>query len=209
MPWVLLIDGYNVIAPVARPGRQSRWVSASEPDPLWLHRERMLLIQRLADALPKSVHAKTCVVFDARNPPPDRSDSFTERGISIRFAVDHPEADDLLEEIIRAHHSPKRLMVVSSDHRVQSAAKRRGAQTCDSQQWLDDLLDGKVRLAIKIPRSKQERAGDLTTMTTSSGQPNETGGAGQGGSKPSGGISADEVSQWLDEFGFDRPDRPD
>lgn len=172
---LLLIDGYNVLSPAAAPTRS---------DPLWLHRERMQLISRLKTHLALETCQRTCVVFDAANPPPGRPDRFEIGGIDIRFAVDHPEADDLIEEIIRDHHVPKKLTVVSSDHRVQTAARRRGATAFDSQQWLDDLLDGKVCLS------------------------SQASGAGQGGkngsidddSKPS--VDQDEVNEWMDKFGF-------
>ena len=92
------------------------------------------------------------------------------------------EADDLLEQIIAAHSVPKSLAVVSSDHRVQTAAKRRGAVSFDSQPWLDDLIDGKVKLAVAV-----------------------TGRAGEGGEaktdKPKS-VNDDDVQQWLRDFGF-------
>ena len=175
MALLLLIDGYNVLSPSAPPTRS---------DPLWLHRERMQLVSRLIAHLTSDVCQKTCVVFDAANPPPNRADRFEIGGIDIRFAVDHPEADDLIEEIIRDHHVPKQLTVISSDHRVQTAAKRRGATPFDSETWLDDLLDGKVRLS------------------------NRGNGAGQGGkkntpveeTKPT--VDEDDVDDWMDKFGF-------
>lgn len=135
---LLLIDGYNVVSPVAPPTRG---------DAGWLQRERTQLLARLTSHLSRDLRDRTCVVFDAANPPPDRPSQFQVEGIEVCFAVDHPEADDLLEEIIRAHHAPKQLAVVSSDRRVQAAARRRGATPFDSQVWLDQLLDGVVGLA--------------------------------------------------------------
>ncbi len=60
--------------------------------------------------------------------------------------------------LIASHSAPKKLAVVSSDRRVQAAARRRGSLALDSQQWLDDLLDGKVRLA--VDRAQRGRAGE-------------------------------------------------
>ena len=174
MSLLLLIDGYNVVAPVAAPGRV--------PDPTWLQRERNLLLQRLVQHLSGDVRLRSCVVFDAANPPRDRPSEFVVDGISVRFAVDYPEADDLLEQIIAAHSAPKSLAVVSSDHRVQAAAKRRGCKPFDSQPWLDDLLRGRVNLAVP-----------------------SDGGAGQGteptSDKPET-IDDDDVQQWMDDFGY-------
>ena len=136
----LLIDGYNIVAPIAGP----RIRRGAAIDPNWLHRERMLLIRRLVKHLPSDTREQTCVVFDASNPPSDRPSQYTYEGIDIRFAVEYPEADDLIEEIIASHPAPKNLMVVSSDHRIRNAAKRRHCETFDSQKWLDDLLDEKT-----------------------------------------------------------------
>lgn len=174
MALILLIDGYNVVAPVAPPGRQK--------DPRWLQRERTQLVRRLAEHLSEEVRNSTCVVFDAANPPPDRPSEFEVDGITVRFAIDHPEADDLLEQIIAAHSVPKSLAVVSSDHRVQTAAKRRGAVSFDSQPWLDDLIDGKVKLAVALT----DRVGEGSEAKTD---------------KPKS-VNDDDVQQWLRDFGF-------
>jgi predicted RNA-binding protein with PIN domain len=149
----------------------------------------MLLVDRLASHLRPETKLRTCVVFDASNPPPGRPSELTIDGIQIRFAVGYPEADDLIEELIAAHHSPKQLAVVSSDHRIQAAAKRRGAKQFDSQPWLDDLMDNRVHLAIK-----------------QTGGAGHSDGAGQGGNetdKPDGELTSDGVSDWMREFGFD------
>jgi predicted RNA-binding protein with PIN domain len=172
MSLLLLIDGYNVVAPVAAPGRT--------PDPAWLQRERNLLLQRLVKHLAADVRFRTCVVFDAANPPPDRPSEFEVDGVSVRFALDYPEADDLLEELIAAHSAPKNLAVVSSDQRIQVAAKRRGCQPFDSQRWLDDLMRGHVRLAV----ASKDGAGQ-------GGEPNSD--------KPD---TVDDVQQWMRDFGF-------
>ena len=141
MSLLLLIDGYNITQPIA-PTRN--------PDPRWLERDRNVLLRELTNQLSEPVRRKTCVVFDAANPPRDRPSEFVHHGMSVRFAVDYLSADDLLEEMIRAHHTPKRLMVVSSDHRIQIAARRRGAAHFDSEPWMDDLTDGKIHLAIDV-----------------------------------------------------------
>lgn len=173
---LLLIDGYNVLAPVAAPGR--------DPDGKWLQRERMQLIRRLVDNLTDLQRENTCVVFDAAKPPEGRPDSFLVEGVSVCFAVEHAEADDLLEEMIASHTAPRNLMVVSSDHRVQAAAKRRGCGYCDSQIWLDDLLDGTVASACK----SNQKAGQ--------------GGARDGVEKPNRVVGEGQVDAWLKEFGF-------
>lgn len=141
---MLLIDGYNVIGPVAPPGR------GASLD--WLAIERQRLIQRLVEHLDEHVRRRTCVVFDAKDAPKQFQSRYQHRGIDVWFAVDYPEADDLLEEIIAQHPAPKTLSVVSSDHRIVVAARRRRAGCFDSQEWLDHLLDGTTQL-IRFPKA--------------------------------------------------------
>lgn len=146
MSIVLLIDGYNVIGPVAPPGR------GASLD--WLAIERQRLLQRLVEHLDEQVRRRTCVVFDAKDAPKQFQSRYQHRGIDVWFAVDYPEADDLLEEIIAHHRAPKTLSVVSSDHRIVVAARKRRAGCFDSAEWLDQLLDGRT-LLIKYPKAIQ------------------------------------------------------
>ncbi|TWT73146.1 NYN domain-containing protein [Allorhodopirellula solitaria] len=160
MSIVLLIDGYNVIGPVAPPGRQPR-AGRSNPlghdePPRWLAIERQRLLDRLAEHLDENVRLRTCVVFDAKDAPPNLPSRFEHQGIDVRFAVDYCEADDLLEELIAAHPAPKTLSVVSSDHRIGTAARRRRAGCFDAADWLDRLLDGHVQL-IKVPKARKPK----------------------------------------------------
>lgn len=176
LPLLLLIDGYNVLAPVAPPNR--------DPDGRWLQRERTQLVGRLVEHLTDVQRAGTCIVFDAAKPPGGRPSEFSVEGIDVRFAVGYAEADDLLEEMISAHSAPKNLIVVSSDHRVQAAAKRRGSGFRDSQPWLDDLLDGKIASACESNRGAGQGIGE-----DGSGKPNRV-------------VNDQQVEAWLREFGF-------
>ena len=176
MSLLLLIDGYNLIAPVAAPSRR--------PTKDWLEQERKLLLSRLVQKLPRRIRVRCCVVFDAANPPPGIADRYEVEGILVRFSVGYPEADDLLEELITAHSAPKQLCVVSSDHRVQAAAKKRAATTFESQTWLDELLDDRIGMT---PENRK-RAG----QGSRSKQEN----------KPDQIIDQDALNDWMREFGF-------
>ncbi|MEM6690309.1 MAG: NYN domain-containing protein [Planctomycetota bacterium] len=173
----LLIDGYNVIAPTAPP---------RYPTPDWLRRERKSLLDRLAEHLDEETCRRCCVVFDAADPPPGRESRIIHHGIDVRFAVDFPEADDLVEAIIAAHSAPKTLTVISGDRRLQEAARRRNCNHEESQTWFDDVLDGKIRLSPHLKR----------------GRTSVNGGQGRAPSKPEAGLPNDEVQDWLDEFGI-------
>ena len=140
----------------------------------------MRLLERLVQHLDPRVLKRTCVVFDAANPPADRPDQFRFHDMDIRFAIEYPEADDLIEELIAAHTAPKNLAVVSSDHRVQAAAKRRGSLPLDSQPWFDELLDSQVRLAVSLGEEQGSGSDE----------------------KPTPEIDDQDVEKWMREFGF-------
>jgi hypothetical protein len=187
---LLLIDGYNVIGPVAPPSRGA--------SPNWLQDERQLLLNRLSEHLTDIIRSRTCVVFDARYPPQGVSDRMSFADMDVRFAVGYPEADDLIEEIISGHPTPKSLTVISSDHRLQAAAKRRKALPLDSEAWLDALLDGEIRM-VKFPKATSKRR----PPKKSAGSVSDPHNAPPSGPTLDAMLDTDEFQQWLDEYGSD------
>ncbi len=125
-----LIDGYNLLHATGILGRNV--------GPGTLERARNALLGFLVAALPESERAGTTVVFDAQNGPPGLPRELHQQGIRILYAVGYADADGLLKELIRADSSPRRLVVVSSDHQIQRAARRRRATTIDSDRWYAD-----------------------------------------------------------------------
>lgn len=127
----ILIDGYNVLfqSQLVGRGRGRQWLPAA----------RNRLLQLLTSRLTPAELSTTQVVFDApqvgQAPPGVTQPS----GLSICFAVGHDEADDLLEQIIREHPTPKQLTVVSSDQRIRRCARAQRATSLDAQQFLDQL----------------------------------------------------------------------
>ncbi len=158
---LILIDGYNLIAPVAPPGRNR----PSDNPSRWLEQARHRLINEVATGLGASLAQQTWIIFDSKrlasrltvstDEPVERS---VIQGITIEFSIGYDEADDRIEELIAAHHTPKRLTVVSSDHRIQVAARRRGALAVDSDVWLDRLSDRRPLLAIPLQTAEQGSA---------------------------------------------------
>lgn len=128
----LLIDGYNLI--------HEGGIVSRRAGPGDLHRARMALANILAFSLPPETLRQTIVVFDAVHAPWGLPRELVHRGVLLRFADRGREADDLIEELILADSAPKRLVVVSSDHRLHRAARRRGAQAIDSEPWLRRLF---------------------------------------------------------------------
>jgi len=128
----LIIDGYNLLFASGIYGEQR---------PLGtLQREREALLEFLAQKLPPDRLRETAVVFDASDAPPGLPRKIDHEGITVHFASNYAEADEQIEELIRADHAPRRLTVVSSDHRLQRAARRRRATAVDSDVWYNDTL---------------------------------------------------------------------
>jgi uncharacterized protein len=131
VPIDVLIDGYNLL--------HAAGLAKSKYAPGELERRRIRLIARLKELLDPEQLARTTIVFDARiNPPPDRPDP-PSGPLTILFPPRHQEADDLLEELLSKHSAPQQVLVVSSDHRLHKAARRRGATPIDSETFLDQL----------------------------------------------------------------------
>ncbi|QDU88465.1 YacP-like NYN domain protein [Pirellulimonas nuda] len=134
---MFLIDGYNLLhaAGVFAQGQAAGTLQA----------EREALLAMLAGRLTAKQRRVTTIVFDAAGAPPGLPDTATHESIKIRYARGYEDADALLEEIIEQHRAPKGMVVVSSDHRVQRAARSRGARWVDSEQWVRELPRVKKR----------------------------------------------------------------
>jgi predicted RNA-binding protein with PIN domain len=131
----ILIDGYNLLNSVAIAGPGVGRGS--------LERSRWALLEFLAETLDPAEIPHTTVVFDASSPPPGLPRSIDHRGLQVYFASQYADADTMIEELILAHSAPRRLTVVSSDHRVQRAARRRRARAVDSEIWFVEALRGR------------------------------------------------------------------
>lgn len=172
---LLLIDAYNLL-------HQSDALHRRR-DPGWLQRARERLLKSLADRLPSDLASETCLVFDAASPPAGLPSEYLQFQIQVVYAVDHEEADDLLEELIARHPTPKRLTVVSSDHRIQKAASRRSATFFDADVWYAALLERGPQLAIPWPPP--------SSASNASAAESE---------KPEADLSPEELTAWLREF---------
>lgn len=172
---LLLIDAYNLMHHSDALERRR--------DARWLQRARERLLKSLAKHLPDDVARQTCLVFDAARPPAGAVSELVQFQIQVLYAVNHDEADDLIEELIAKHPTPKRLTVVSSDHRIHRAAARRGVTCFDADPWYDELLDKGPRLAIGL-------------------EPKDGSGCEERESeKPQMELTAEELAEWLRHFG--------
>jgi predicted RNA-binding protein with PIN domain len=124
--------------------------------------------------------SSTTIVFDKSQGKETQHDTQTTRGLKIAFANEHPEADDLIEELIQAHSAPKSLIVVSSDLRVRRRAQTRRAQSLDSESFLRTLEDGKF---LSKPQEAESDRGSAVGFDDEKT------------------LTENEVQFWLREFG--------
>lgn len=162
----LIIDGYNVLyaadlAPVAY-GSQG------------LERARGTLLQMISGKLTPRERGRTTVVFDAPQqilgPSPPRE----VHELLVMFAGRDGDADATIEQLIQQNSTPRRLCVVSSDRRLQKAARRRRARFLDSLTFLNQLD--------RRSRRRQSRADEEPAV------------------KRNGGLPPGEVEAWLGVF---------
>jgi uncharacterized protein len=113
-----LIDGYNLLHATGH--------LSGKMGPAGMDRARHSLLDHLVTCLGQEA-ATVTVVFDARRAPASLAAEEKYHGIRILNAL-HEEADDVIEELIRAHPTPRKLTVVSEDRRLRAAAARRHCQ---------------------------------------------------------------------------------
>ncbi|MCH2201043.1 MAG: NYN domain-containing protein [Fuerstiella sp.] len=127
----ILIDGYNLMHAIGLARR------SYGPGDLEVCRNRLL--HQLAQRLNSAAVNRTTVVFDAFGSDDDSHQHQKCQGISVIYAPAGTDADSELERLIAAHSSPRQLVVVSSDHRLHRAGRRRKANAIDSDVFWDSL----------------------------------------------------------------------
>ncbi len=168
---MIFIDGYNLLHVTGLSGPE---ISRREIGRGSLERARNALLNFLAASLDDDERKLTTVAFDSSNARSGLPRELKHQGITVKYATGYESADELLEELIREASAPRRLTVVSSDHRVQRAAKRRRARAVDSDVWYAEI------------RKSRDKPGQPVATPSP---------------KPTGPLSDAEVAAWLDEFG--------
>lgn len=127
----LIIDGYNLLhaAGLAR-------VRYAPGD---LERVRHRFLALLCERMPPVQRQRCTVVFDAQDAPLNLPRESRLQDLRILFAPAGGDADTEIEALIATHPAPSNLVVVSSDHRLHKAAKRRGATPIDSDPYWEQL----------------------------------------------------------------------
>lgn len=127
----ILIDGYNLLHAIGFRGDLAA--------PGNLEQARLSMLEKLSRYLAPPECQNLLVVFDAGRRSRSKPQQYVYRNIQVEFAYDYEDADTMIESLIRKHSLPKSLLVVSSDHRIQNAAKRKKARFVDSDRWIDQL----------------------------------------------------------------------
>src|SRR3954465_3525471 len=150
----LLIDGYNLLNVTG--------IFAEAGLGTDLHRTRLALLDFLAASIDRRERRETEIVFDAAGAPPGLPRQLMHGGITVHFAQRHSEADEMIEELLEECAAPRNLLVVSSDHRVQRAARHRGASFVDSEEWYRDVLAANRHRNVSTDEAALKPSGKLT-----------------------------------------------
>ena len=138
---MIIIDGYNLL--------HASGIFGAERGPRGFEQSRLALLDHLLELLGAEAE-RTLVVFDAAHAPDGLPARLQHGLIRVWFAREYPDADSLIEEILM--DDPDRgNVVVSSDRRLQVAARRQRATAIGSEQWLAER-----RAALRVSRQPRE-----------------------------------------------------
>jgi predicted RNA-binding protein with PIN domain len=156
-----LIDGYNLLHAIG--------LLCGKVGPHGLEKARLALLGRLCGDHGADANAVT-VVFDASRAAPGAVAEEEYRGLHIRYALEG-EADEVIEALIQRESTPRQLIVVSDDHRIQLAGRRRHCRALGCLDYLEEMENRR--------RSRPARPEAI-------GKPQ--------------GVSDEETEHWLREF---------
>ena len=143
-----IIDGYNLIFQC---GLQTTSTASD-----MLHQSRSRLLHEIASFAGVGFAKRTTIVFDAAHRPRQaKTNRYRIKNVLVLYADQFDDADTMIEYLISKHATPKKLTVVSSDHRLHKSALRRRATPIDSEIWYDRLLAGKFMSkteSVKLPQ---------------------------------------------------------
>ena len=103
-------------------------------------------------------------------------------GLRVVYSGPDSDADTVLEKLIKDNTAPRRLIVVSSDHRLRTAAHKRKAISLTAQEYLLGLIQRLETPPPAPPREPPEKRAGLTDA---------------------------ETREWMEFFGYDPDEPPD
>jgi predicted RNA-binding protein with PIN domain len=128
----LLVDGYNLLF-------GQGWAQPNQRSHLALQRGRETLVTQLAARTMPEQRSLIWIVFDSLDAPAHLPVSMRLRDMEVFFSREWASADELLQQILVSHSTPKSVVVISSDHSVQRKAIARGATPFDHDQWIEAI----------------------------------------------------------------------
>ena len=146
----IIIDGYNLM--------HAAGVSRRSYGPGDLERCRHRLNGLLTTSLSESALARTTIVYDAFESVSNDARQQMVNGLSVLFAPKGQDADSVIEQLIQKHSAPRQLLIVSSDHRLHKAARRRRATCMDSEDFFDTIQSAPESAPLTTPESKRKPA---------------------------------------------------
>jgi predicted RNA-binding protein with PIN domain len=156
----IIIDGYNLLHSIHK--------QAKDSDPI-----NDVRLAHIVGRYLKLIGEKGQIVFDGTGPPEKgRFDNISH--LEVFFAGLGTDADNVIEDKIRASTAPRGLTVVSSDRRLRAAAHARKATALKSDVFWENL-----RKELSRKRPQKEPAAKRS------------------------GLSEIETEQWLKFFGID------
>lgn len=165
---ILLIDGYNLLHAAGMGQRDYK--------PGDLLRCRTRLLRYLLGKLSRAEVRSATLIFDARDPPPDRPAEILVSGLTVLFANPGGDADVMIQQWLSRHPAPRRVTLVSSDRALQRSARGCGAKFVGSDAFLEEL----ERRRANRPRRSPDNDEDA---------------------KPAGQLGDTQTAYWLTVFG--------
>jgi len=127
----LIIDGYNLL--------HAAGMARYRYGPGELEKARNRLLNFLVSRLNASERARTTIVFDAADAPYESTRRSGLEGMTVLFAKRGGDADTVIERLVEIHSAPRQIHLISSDHRLQKAARKRRARPVDSDVFFAEL----------------------------------------------------------------------
>ena len=157
---MIIIDGHNLLHAIPKTAGDSEPVSD-------------VGLCRILGRYMKLTGQKGEIIFDGTGPP-DKSGFDNINNLEVFFAGLSSDTDTVIEAKIGASTAPKRLTIVSSDHRLRRAARTRKATSVKSE-----VFWNKVHKQLSRKKPKQEPQAKRRGLTES------------------------ETKQWLEFFGLE------
>ena len=142
MPY--LIDGYNLLRAVQKIDDYADLTDVQ-------------LCRCLGQFL-RAVNERGTIVFDGIGPP-DKRQLMDIRGVEICFSGQRSDADSCIERKIEENTAPRRLVVVSSDRRLRTAAVRRKAKSVPVDEFWPILCRTLAALSQSPAEPREKRSG--------------------------------------------------